>query len=82
MFPIILNSLARLSGKIRLDVSETVGEAVLASRMPSGTLLVDEMMYRNIYPFFCPEEEKMVWVENPGSTESCPWCFGPLFIFG
>lgn len=58
----------------RDTVSEVLGDVVLASRMQMSALSVEDMRHRNIYPFFCYQEYKMVWVEEPSDEEHCPWC--------
>lgn len=77
----LFSQISRVINNARNEVNETIGEIVLASRFPSGRLSVAEMQARNIHPYFCPSEYKMVWVAEPAVNEVCPWCNGNLVPF-
>lgn len=77
-FLILLSRLTKFLNLAKEEVTETIGEVVTASRLPSGRLTVQEMEQQDIHPYFCYREYRIVWVEHPSDEESCPWCEGSL----
>lgn len=82
VFFIAIVAIAILTFSSWLDSADNLRDYdAVNSLLPSGVLTLDEMRAKNIFPFFCASEHKMVWVQDPNDDEFCPWCHGVLIQF-
>lgn len=61
------------------NTSRNIVSLIDATRYPSGKVTFKEMQARNVIPYFCSQEDMVIWVKDPAHKERCPSCGVDIF---